>query len=174
MKYEAEVFDQVQRLFDVNQFNDHQLHCVLRFDAEAAPDADALREAVLASIEAYPILGVRYVDAARPYWESLGRADLARAFTVARTRAEFDAVLLARANEGFGPQVRVCLLTTNPAEIAITLNHMICDAAAFKTYVYRLCDIYSKLTVDPATGRRASRDLAAFAKCSANFLCRPD
>ena len=26
---------------------------------------------------------------------------------------------------------------------------MICDAAAFKTYVYRLCDIYSKLAVDP-------------------------
>ena len=149
MKYKAEVFDQVQRLFDVNGFNDHQLHCVLRFDAEAAPDADVLREAVLASIEAYPILGARYVDAARPYWESLDRADLARAFIVARTQAEFDAVLLARANEGCGPQVRVCLVTANPAAIAITLNHMICDAAAFKTYVYRLCDIYSKLTVDP-------------------------
>ena len=70
MKYKAEVFDQVQRLFDVNGFNDHQLHCVLRFEAEAAPDADVLREAVLASIEAYPILGVRYLDAARPYRES--------------------------------------------------------------------------------------------------------
>ena len=54
MKYKTEVFDQVRRLFDVNGFNDHQLHCVLRFDAEAAPDADVLREAVLASIEAYP------------------------------------------------------------------------------------------------------------------------
>ena len=54
MKYKTEVFDQVRRLFDVNGFNAHQLHCVLRFDAEAAPDADVLREAVLASIEAYP------------------------------------------------------------------------------------------------------------------------
>ena len=42
---------------------------------------------------------------------------------------------------------------------------MICDAAAFKAYVYRLCDIYSKLTVDPGyrpprvVGPRSIREL---------------
>ena len=39
MDYTAEVFDQVQLLSDLNGFNDHQLHCVLRF--ENGPDAES-------------------------------------------------------------------------------------------------------------------------------------
>jgi hypothetical protein len=30
MDYTAEVFDQVQLLYDTNGFNDHELHCVLK------------------------------------------------------------------------------------------------------------------------------------------------
>ncbi len=32
MDFICEPFDQMQRAFDLNGFNDHQLHCVLRFD----------------------------------------------------------------------------------------------------------------------------------------------
>jgi len=71
MDFTAEAFDQLQRAFDRNGFNDHQLHCVLRFDSGAAPDASVLRRAVAASIEAIPILGARYVDGAIPRWTPL-------------------------------------------------------------------------------------------------------
>ena len=65
MDYPAEIFDQIQLLFGVNRLNDHELHCVLRF--ERAPDAEILRKSVVASIAAIPILGARYVDGARPH-----------------------------------------------------------------------------------------------------------
>jgi NRPS condensation-like uncharacterized protein len=150
MRSKAEIFDQVQRLFDVNGFNDHQLHCVFRFDPGSAPDAANLRKALIATIEAIPILGTRYVDGAEPYWESLDRSDLASAFVIAETATQFETFLVQRSDEERGPQVRVCLLDASPAAIAITLNHMICDAAAFKLYTYFLCKVYSQLAVNPA------------------------
>jgi len=45
MDFICEAFDQMQRAFDLNGFNDHQLHCVLRFDSGVAPDAAILRRA---------------------------------------------------------------------------------------------------------------------------------
>jgi NRPS condensation-like uncharacterized protein len=148
MDYAAEAFDQVQRLFDANGFNDHELHCVLRF--ESGPDAELLRKAVIASIEAIPILGARYVDGARPRWISLDPADFGRAFVVARTPAEFDELVVARVDEGLGPQVRVGVLDASARAVALNVNHMACDAAGLKSYLYFLCEIYSRLTADPA------------------------
>jgi NRPS condensation-like uncharacterized protein len=60
MDYTAEIFDQIQLLFAITGFNDHQLHCVLRFGAKL--DAAALKKAVACSIEAIPILGTRYIE----------------------------------------------------------------------------------------------------------------
>ena len=79
MDFICEAFDQMQRAFDLNGFNDHQLHCVLRFDSGAAPDAAILRRAVIASIEAIPILGTRYADGAKPRWAGLDPESCARA-----------------------------------------------------------------------------------------------
>jgi NRPS condensation-like uncharacterized protein len=69
MKFRAEVFDQIQWLFKANGFNDHQLHCLLRF--ERGLDLALLRQAVAASIAAVPILCSRYVPGANPCWESI-------------------------------------------------------------------------------------------------------
>ena len=82
MDYIAEVFDQFQELCDIKRFNDHELHCVLRF--EEAPDAEVLKKAILASIKVIPILGTRYIGGAAPRWTSLDPAEFDRAF-VSRT-----------------------------------------------------------------------------------------
>jgi NRPS condensation-like uncharacterized protein len=149
MEFAAEVFDQVQRLFDLNGFNDHQLHCVLRFAAR--PDAAVLKKAVIASIEAIPILGTRYVANDQPHWESIDPGGFDRAFATAGTEAEFEEFLASSVDEGEGPQVSVRLLDTRSAfAVAIKLNHMICDAAGFKEYLYFLCRIYAGLTADSA------------------------
>jgi NRPS condensation-like uncharacterized protein len=147
MDYSAEIFDQVQRLFDVCGLNDHQLHCVLRF--ESAPDADLLKRAFLASIAAIPILGTHYLDGGRPHWTSIEPDRCAEAFSRADTEAEFEDFLVARSDEDRGPQVRLCLLATGPGAVGLTLNHMICDGAAFKDYLYFLCGTYSAMAKDP-------------------------
>lgn len=148
MNYTAEIFDQVQVLFDRTGFNDHQLHCVLRF--ESGPDAQALKRSVISSIDAIPILGTRYVDEGRkPRWESIDRAQFGDALVVARTEMEFDEFVTSRIDEAAGPQVKVCLLGPDCSAIALTMNHMVCDARGFKEYLYFLCEIYSGIVADP-------------------------
>jgi len=148
MNYTAEIFDQVQLLFDLTGFNDHQLHCVLRFESE--PDAEVLRKAVILSIEAIPILGTRYVDEGRrPRWESIDSARFGDACVVARTEMEFDEFITSRIDETRGPQIKVCLLGSDHPAIALTMNHMVCDAAGFKEYLYFLCEIYAGIIAGP-------------------------
>jgi NRPS condensation-like uncharacterized protein len=148
MNYPAEIFDQVQLLFDLTGFNDHQLHCVLRFESE--PDGETLRKAVISSIEAIPILGTRYVDDVRkPRWESIDSARFSDAYVVAQTEMEFDEFVTSRIDESTGPQIKVCLLGSAHSAIALTMNHMVCDAAGFKEYLYFLCEIYGTIIADP-------------------------
>jgi NRPS condensation-like uncharacterized protein len=147
MDYPAEIFDQVQWRYETNGFNDHQLHCVLRF--EAGPDVELLRNALIASIEAIPILGARYVDRGAPRRSSLDPADFGRAFVVARTQAEFDDLVVARIDEGVGPQVRIGVLDGGARAVALNMNHMACDAAGMKSYLYFLCETYARLAADP-------------------------
>jgi NRPS condensation-like uncharacterized protein len=161
MDYTAEVFDQFQQLCDVKGFNDHQVHCLLRF--EYLPDREVLKKAIISSIEAIPILGTRYFEGTRPRWISLDPNDYGRAFVTAPTEMEFEDFLGSRVDEGLGPQVRVCLLESRPFAVAFKMNHMVCDADGFKEYLYFLCKIYSKLVTDPQyrpsaiTGDRSTR-----------------
>jgi len=148
--FKAEIFDQVQRLFDLNGFNDHQLHCLLSFESRSAPDAGLLRKALAATIAAIPILGARYVAEPRPFWERLEPQESAAAFETAATPDALEAFLVRRADEARSPQVRLCWLEADPPAAAITLNHMICDGAGFKAYLYFLCETYSRLAADPA------------------------
>jgi NRPS condensation-like uncharacterized protein len=148
MDYRAEVFDQIQLLFDRSGFNDHQLHCILRFDHGL--NKDVLKNSIIATIEAIPILGSRYIAGARPRWTSLDPEDFSRACLIARTVTEFEDFAVSRVDECLGPQVRVCILDSMPFSIAIKMNHMVCDAADFKTYLYFLCATYSRRIADPA------------------------
>src|ERR1019366_4634489 len=136
-----------QLLCDVKGFNDHQVHSVLRF--EHCPDSEILKKAVISSIEAIPILGTRYIEGASPRGTSLNPNDFGRAFVIARTEVEVEEFLGSRVDERLGPQVRVCLLESGPFAVAFKMNHMVCDAAGFKEYLYFLCKIYSKLMTDP-------------------------
>src|SRR5436305_1780081 len=112
MHYDAEIIDQFQRLFRTNQCNDHQLHCVLRFESDL--DLKILRKALFASIVAIPILGTRYIASARPEWALIDSGALKRAFTVVHTEAEFDKFVLTRIDETLGPQVKICLHNVHP------------------------------------------------------------
>ena len=148
MDRKPEIFDKVQHLYGMHGFNDHELHCLLRF--ERPLDLDVLKQSVLASIRAIPVLGSRYVDGDRPRWTSQAAADLDAAFSTASSEAELEAFIVARDDERFGPQVRACVLDAESFAIAFKLNHMICDAAGFKQFLGFLADVYSRQVIDPA------------------------
>jgi NRPS condensation-like uncharacterized protein len=148
MDYTAEIFDQIQLLYETNGFNDHELHCLLRF--KHGPDPEVLKTSVIASIEAIPILGARYVDYKMPRWTSLDPSDFGRAFILTTIETDFEEFLVSPVDETVGPQIRVCQLDSNPFAVALKMNHMICDAAGLKQYLYLLCKIYSGLTANPA------------------------
>ncbi len=147
MDYPAEIFDQIQLLFKTNGFNDHELHCVLKLGH--ALDPEVLKKSVIASVEAIPILASRYVDGDRPCWSRLDHSDYGRAFVLATTEAEFEEFLVSPVDESVGPQIRVCQLASTPFAVALKMNHMVCDAADFKQYLYFLCKTYSELAEDP-------------------------
>ncbi len=123
MVFTAEIFDQLQQLYDKNGCNDHQIHCKLEF--ERPLDTEILAKAVLASIELIPILGARYVDDANPCWISLDPMSFERALVVAATRAEFEAFEVAKVDERSGPQIRVCVINSDRYAVAFKMNHMI-------------------------------------------------
>jgi NRPS condensation-like uncharacterized protein len=182
MNYIAEAFDQFQLLCDVNGFNDHQVHGVLRF--EVGPDEEVLKKAVTLSIEAIPILGTRYVAGARPCWTSLDPQDSGRAFVMAQTEVEFESFVASRVDESLGPQVMVCALKASPSAVAFKMNHMVCDGTGFKQYLYLLAEIYSRLMADSEyrpnaiTGDRSMRcvlqRIAIGAKLKSLFLQRKE
>lgn len=148
MDYPAEVFDQVQLLFDITGFNDHQLHCVLKFESNL--DSAVLKKAVISSIEAIPILGTKYSNGEKPHWTSIDPRSFGEAFVIAHTEQAFEDIAVSRVDEGRGPQIKVCYLDSNPSfAIALIMNHMVCDAAGFKEYLYFLCNTYSEMLADP-------------------------
>lgn len=145
----AEIFDQMQWLFDSTGFSDHQLHCVIHLDAEL--DEAALEAALMLTLHAIPILATRYrAEPAPAAWEGLPASELARAFVVTEDEAIFEAEKTYRIREEIGPQVRVCHLRGERSALAVTMNHMVADAAAFKEFLYFLCDTYSRLLEDAA------------------------
>ncbi len=148
MEYRAEAFDLMQLLFDETGFNDHQLHCEIGL--ESPPDEGALRRAVALSLEAMPILATRFEEGpGGARWVSLPAEDLGRAFVATGEEAAFEAERTYRICEDIGPQLRLCLLSGKRCAIAVTMNHMIADAAGFKDYLYALCEAYSRLLADP-------------------------
>jgi NRPS condensation-like uncharacterized protein len=165
VKYPVEVFDSLQLLYAVKGFNDHQIHCLVRF--VSAPQEATLRRAVALSLRSFPILATRYATGpGLPAWESLAEPDLDPAFAATDDEKAFAAETTVRLDEGVGPQVRVALLHGRHNALSVTMNHMIADGSGFKRYLYFLCDTYSTLVDDPAftpsrisIGDRSPRDV---------------
>ncbi len=148
MGQKAEIFDQVQDLFYVTRYNDHQLHCVIRFLGKV--DAAAVEKAVRLLVRAVPMLARAYARrGGKAFWgdaEDAGQADL---FTAVGAQADFDAFTLSKTNEATGPQIRVCLLQAEQDALSVIVNHMVCDAAGLKECVYLLSGFYSQLLGNP-------------------------
>lgn len=144
MKFKSEIFDELQFLFEVYKFNDHQLHCVIQFDNKI--NKQLLKKAVVLMLDVVPILGSAYVENGKqPYWQKVDTSKFKDIIIFVNNEQEFNKFITLKTNELSGPQMKACLLSSNKDSLAVIMNHMVCDAAGFKEYLYLLSGLYSKL-----------------------------
>lgn len=149
MRYKAEIFDHLQYLYNTTGFNDHQLHCVIKFEDELV--TSVMEMAVNQLIKTIPILSRVYRNNdGDSYWEDIERLKFSDLFTITDNEADFENFTLSKTDEELGPQIKFCLLQSDKCSLSIVMNHMITDGAGIKQCVYLLSDIYSNILRNPA------------------------
>ncbi|MGD9474882.1 MAG: hypothetical protein AB7V37_07770 [Eubacteriaceae bacterium] len=147
MKYKAEIFDKIQYLYEATGFNDHQLHCVIRFTGKI--NETLLRKATMMLLDVIPILSCRYYhNNGCDYWESIFTS-IEEVIQVVQEKTEFNNFTTSKIDEQMEPQIKICLFLSDQDELSIIMNHMVCDAAGFKECLYLLSGFYSELMKNP-------------------------
>lgn len=148
MKFRAEIFDYLQYLYDTTGFNDHQVHCVIKFETKVDPFV--MKKAVEILIDTIPVLSRVYRhNKGSSYWEDSVPLHTSDYFYVVENYQDFEAFTFSKTKEESGPQIKICLLQSESDSLSIVINHMIADGAGIKQCVYLLSEIYSRLLTDP-------------------------
>lgn len=148
MKYEAEIFDKFQYLYDVTGFSDHQVHCVIYFNGKA--NAEVMQKAAYLLLKAIPILSRTYINLGKSsYWEDCAPSVFKDLFIVTDSSEEFERFTNSKTDEKNGPQIKFCLLQGESDSLSVVINHMVSDGGGFKQCMYLFSEIYSKLLKNP-------------------------
>jgi NRPS condensation-like uncharacterized protein len=148
LKYKAEIFDYLQFLYNTTGFNDHQLHCVIKFENKV--NIRIMEKAVTVLTRTVPVLTRVYRhNNGRSYWEDTNEFELSELFKVVDDIEEFEAFTYSKTYEEAGPQIKVCLLQAESDSLSIVMNHMVTDGIGIKQCTYLLSDIYSNLIKNP-------------------------
>lgn len=161
VRYKVEAWDSLQHLFQIKKINDHILHFLASFDGKL--DMIRLHKSVAVSAEAFPLINCRFrEEGRRPYWESCSNG-IDEMLTLIETEDVETAVnqfLISGVNTSTGPQLKLGVIRAAKADtLVVVMNHMLCDAAGFKDYLYLLSSIYNKIREEadyhpPALGSR--------------------
>ncbi len=163
----AEIFDIIQYWFGEYKYNNPQIHCVIEYEGRV--DEPRFRQAVLLSMGIVPVLGSRFIpNDFRPYWEKIDKRDIEKGVVLTKTDdidSEVNQELTSRIDELAGPQIRATIIRGSQNDIlCFVINHMVCDAAGFKEYMYLVNDIYESLKNDadylPTIKNNGSRGLS--------------
>lgn len=170
--YRVEAWDILQHLFKVKNMNDHTLHFVAEFSGQL--DLERLRMAVDITIDEFPLIRCKYNESkSRPYWEDKGySADNIIELIEYSNTSNSELVLqqiCKEIDEFNGPQLKIKVIQRKNNNImCVLINHMLCDAAGFKDYLYLLSDIYTNIDrkkdyfITPMGNRRTSQVIKAF------------
>jgi len=147
IRYKVEAWDSLQHLFKVKRINDHTLHFLAAFESKL--DYSRLQKSVAVSAEAFPLLKCRFKeDGRRPYWENCSHT-VDEMLTLIETADVDNAVkkfLVSQVDALTGPQIKLGVIRNTQADtLVILMNHMLCDAAGFKDYLYLLSSIYNNI-----------------------------
>lgn len=149
--YQAEAWDILQYLFKAKKINDHTLHFVAAFSGNI--DVEQLKTAVDLSTNPFPLIRCRFSKSEkRPYWEDCGYTanEMVIHIDTDDTDKSINDFTCNEVDAFAGPQVKLQVIRSRDHDtLAVLMNHMLCDAAGFKDYLYLLGDIYSNLEVNP-------------------------
>lgn len=151
ISYQAEAWDILQYLFKIKKINDHTLHFVAAFSRNI--DVEQLKTAVTLSGNAFPLIRCRFTNSGkRPYWEDCGYTanDMVTYLDTDDTDKSINEFICNEVDAFVGPQVQLQVIRNRDHDtLAVLMNHMLCDAAGFKDYLYLLGNIYSNLEANP-------------------------
>ena len=150
IRYRVEAWDILQYLFKVKKINDHTLHFVATFSNKI--DFDKLKKSVAISADSFSLIRCRFKESGRqPYWEDCNYTvddmlTLIESDNVDKTLRQF---LFSEVDAFSGPQIRLGVIRNTEADtLVVLINHMLCDAAGFKDYLYLLSGIYNSIGKD--------------------------
>jgi len=149
-RYKVEAWDSLQHLFQIKKINDHTLHFLASFNGKL--DMMRLQKSVDLSAEAFPLLKCRFNEGTeRPYWEYCSNTTKEMLTLIETEDAEtaVNQFLVSEIITPTGPQIKLKVIRdTNADTLIVVMNHMLCDAAGFKDYLYLLSSIYNKIRED--------------------------
>lgn len=128
-------------------YNNSCIYCSIYF--EGFVDFENLKKAVALSIAKVPALRSKLIDSSfYLHWESTN-VDINKIVTLVQTndiKKEFNNFINQSIDEHKGPQIMVRVLRTSTSDtLCFIINHMICDTAGFKQYIYMLGEIYTNI-----------------------------
>ena len=127
------------------------IHCFIKFEGRI--DEGILKKAVTLSLDEIPIIKCTFNNSSLcPYWEikQFGGNDIVRVEDGKKSAVELLESLASRIDIFRGPQLRILLARYEDGSDAIcaAINHMVCDGAGFKEYLYLLAGLYTQLEKD--------------------------
>lgn len=155
----AEAFDVMQYFY--GKVHEPLIHAALVFEGHIKENS--LVKAVTLSLEAEPILSCCFHISGHPYWkkQSFTGADVVEVVTGEPDDLALRERLLATKIDIFRePQVKIFLVRGKTADaLYIIINHMVCDGAGFKEYLYLLSDLYQEVeqSIEPESFFAAPR-----------------
>jgi len=149
--YHVEATNVLQHLFKVKGINDHTLHFAADFSGRL--DLDRLNQAVNLSADAFPFIRCRFNESKRrACWEDMGYTsdEMVKFVKIENAKDCIMQFLYKEVDAANGPQLNVGLIRSGKMDtLCVTMNHMLCDAAGFKDFLYLLSTIYNKVEENP-------------------------
>lgn len=170
LNYQVEAWDTLQYLFRVKNINDHTLHFVATLAEKL--DLDRFKQAVNISAKVFPLIRSSFNESkSQAYWEDKGYTadDMAKLVVTSNTDKKINEFICKEIDALNGPQLKIEVIRDDKRDtLCVLINHMLCDAAGFKDYLYMLADIYSNMRENssyfptPMGNRRISQILKSF------------
>ncbi|HEX3026084.1 MAG TPA: hypothetical protein VHR42_02490 [Clostridia bacterium] len=152
-KIKAQPFDCMQYFY--TEVQEPRIRCFIRFGDRISETA--LNRAVGLSIHAVPLIGCVFNEK-RHCWEKRSfTADDIVHFVEAPAADEIPVpdCLLCSIDPAREPQLKIFLIRGKRNDsLCFIINHMICDGAGFKDYLYLLCNLYTKCEIDAGYNRK--------------------
>ena len=170
ISFRAEAWDILQYLFKVKKINDHTLHFAAEFSGKI--DVEQLKTAINLSADVFPLITCKFTESeSRPCWKdgSYTANEIVTCSETDETEKNVNDFICTEIDAFVGPQVKLQVIRNGANDtLVVLMNHMLCDAAGFKDYLYLLSDIYSNLEKNPdycpkkSGSRRICQVLKAF------------